>query len=295
MKKSLELKLTGVTNDRHDPSVDLIKYSAIPIMTKFLGSDDGLELKILKRGAKPDGGGEILFRCPSKMKLRPCQWTDPGKIKRIRGIAYSMRVSPSLANRLIETAKGLLLKFLPDVYIYVDHQKGQNAGLSSGYGLTLAAETKSGCVISAEACSLPRGAEDGVTIPEDLAKEAVFKLFDEIYKSGVVDSFGQSLSFHYMALNQADVSKIITGPLHNYSIQYLRYLKQFFHIMFKIEHLKSLENNPKINKEEKHDENDESAMITEDDKDNENLRTGSQKLLITAQGIGYHNLTKTLV
>ena len=40
-----------------------------------------------------------------------------------------MRVSPSLANRLIDTAKGLLLKFLPDVYIYVDHQKGANAGL----------------------------------------------------------------------------------------------------------------------------------------------------------------------
>jgi hypothetical protein len=42
---------------------------------------------------------------------------------------YAMRVSPSLANRLIDTAKGLLLKFLPDVYIYVDHQKGANAGL----------------------------------------------------------------------------------------------------------------------------------------------------------------------
>ena len=42
---------------------------------------------------------------------------------------FAMRVSPSLASRLIETAKGLLLKFLPDVYIYVDHQKGANAGL----------------------------------------------------------------------------------------------------------------------------------------------------------------------
>ncbi|CAF1666174.1 unnamed protein product, partial [Didymodactylos carnosus] len=114
---------------------------------------------ILKRGAKPDGGGEILFRCPTKMKLRPCQWIDGGKIKRIRGVAYAMRVSPSLANRLIETAKGLLLKFIPDVYIYVDHQKGQNAGLSPGYGLTLAAETKNGSVICAEACSIPRGGD----------------------------------------------------------------------------------------------------------------------------------------
>ena len=47
-----------------------------------------------------------------------------------------MRVSPSLANRLIDTAKGLLLKFLPDVYIYVDHQKGANAGLYVALSVT---------------------------------------------------------------------------------------------------------------------------------------------------------------
>ncbi len=56
---------------------------------------------------------------------------------------------------------------------------------SPGYGLTLAAETKNGSVISAESCSIPR-ADDGnatsITIPEELAKEAVNKLLDEIYK-----------------------------------------------------------------------------------------------------------------
>ncbi len=56
---------------------------------------------------------------------------------------------------------------------------------SPGYGLTLAAETKNGSVISAESCSIPRGDESNpttITIPEELAKEAVFKLLDEIYK-----------------------------------------------------------------------------------------------------------------
>ncbi len=56
---------------------------------------------------------------------------------------------------------------------------------SPGYGLTLAAETKNGSVISAESCSIPRANEGDattITIPEELAKEAVFKLFDEIYK-----------------------------------------------------------------------------------------------------------------
>ena len=56
---------------------------------------------------------------------------------------------------------------------------------SPGYGITLAAETKDGSVISAESCSVPR-ANDGdmtaITIPEELAKEAVFKLLNEIYR-----------------------------------------------------------------------------------------------------------------
>ncbi|CAF3007160.1 unnamed protein product [Rotaria sp. Silwood2] len=297
MKTALELRLKGVTNDRDDPSVDLIKYSAIPIMKRFLGSDDGLELKIIKRGAKPNGGGEILFRCPTKMKLRPCQWTDVGKIKRIRGVAYAMRVSPGLANRLIETAKGLLLKFLPDVYIYVDHQKGQNSGLSPGYGLTLAAETKNGSVISAESCSIPRANEGDtttITIPEELAKEAVFKLLDEIYKAGVIDSFGQALTFHYMALNQADVSKVITGPLNSYSMQYLRYLKQFFQIMFKIENVKEITKDEQDKIEHDMNESDEEKNDSDNDDDDE-LKTGSPKILLTAVGIGYHNLTKTLI
>ncbi len=56
---------------------------------------------------------------------------------------------------------------------------------SPGYGLTLAAETKNGSVISAESCSIPRvdeGDPTAISIPEELAKEAVFKLLDEIYK-----------------------------------------------------------------------------------------------------------------
>lgn len=36
----------------------------------------------------PKGGGEILFACPVRKVLQPIQFTDPGKIKRIRGTAY---------------------------------------------------------------------------------------------------------------------------------------------------------------------------------------------------------------
>ena len=52
--------------------------------------------------------------------------------------------------RVVETAKGELLKFLPDVYIYTDHFTGPRSGKSPGFGLTLTAETTTGCFLTAE-------------------------------------------------------------------------------------------------------------------------------------------------
>ena len=75
-------------------------------------------------------------------------------------------------------------------------------------------------------------------------------------------------------------------------MQYLRYLKQFFQIMFKIEPNQSVTSK----KEENSDEETTSSIDEEKEiDDDEQLRTGSSKLLLTAVGIGYHNLTKTLV
>ena len=44
--------------------------------------------QINKRGAAPEGGGEIVFKCPNRQTLKAINFTDPGKVKRIRGIAY---------------------------------------------------------------------------------------------------------------------------------------------------------------------------------------------------------------
>jgi RNA 3'-terminal phosphate cyclase-like protein len=235
-KQPFHIKLTGITNDPVDVSIDYLKYSALPIMKRFLGTDENLEIRILKRGAKPDGGGEVLFRCPTRMKLLPCNLTDPGKIKRIRGVAYAMRVAPAICNRLVETAKGILLKFLPDVYIISDHQKRDNAGKSPAFGITLVAETINGTFLCAEACSLPKGTKNGdPSVPEDIATQAAHNLLEEIYRGGCVDSANQHLAFLYMALNQKDVSRILTGILSPYSIQFLRGMKESFDLMFKVE------------------------------------------------------------
>ena len=44
-------------------------------------------LKIKRRGASLGGGGEVQFLCPIVKQVKTLNFVDPGKIKRIRGIA----------------------------------------------------------------------------------------------------------------------------------------------------------------------------------------------------------------
>ncbi|XP_028830505.1 RNA 3'-terminal phosphate cyclase-like protein [Denticeps clupeoides] len=265
MKNPLRALLKGVTNDQKDPSVDLLKATAIPLMKKFGIDGDGLEIKITKRGMAPGGGGEVLFTCPVRRTIRPVQMTEPGKIKRIRGTAYSVRVSPQMANRIVDSARSILNQFIPDIYIYTDHMKGANSGKSPGFGLTLIAETLNGTFLSAEMVSNPQGQGETI-LPEDLGRKCAKILLEEVYRGGCVDSANQSLALLYMTLGQQDVSKTLLGPLSPYTIEFLRHIRDFFQIMFKIEVKKP----------------------------NEEEMKGGNKVLMTCVGAGYTNISKTL-
>lgn len=89
----------------------------------------------------------------------------------------------------------------------------------------------------------------------------------EIYLGGRVDSTSQSLAILYMSLGPKDVSKLVIGPLSDYLIWFLRHLKDFFGITFKLEPYES-----------------------EDMEDND-----SQKVLLTCVGIGYTNISKRTI
>ena len=101
-KDPLHLTLTGVTNHQLDPSPDMIKQSCLPVLKRFILDDTNLEISVKRRGCAPNGGGAVLFRCPVKKTIRPINFTDQGKIKRIRGTSWACGVSPSVVNRMVE-------------------------------------------------------------------------------------------------------------------------------------------------------------------------------------------------
>jgi len=264
-KTPIDLTLKGITNDALDPSVDALRYTSLPIIRVFLKILDPneVQLKITSRGLRPRGGGSVFFHCPVRRNLKPVQLTDAGRIKRIRGVAYACRVSPQMANRVMESAKGVLLNFLPDVYIHTEHLPGGRSGLSPGFGLTLWAETTNGVFYTGECLSTPTGVEGAEpSIPEEIGKKAAHALFEEVYRGGCVDSSAQGLSLLWMALGENDLSKVTLGPLSPYTIQFLRHLKDILQITFKLDPLSS------------------------------SSRTGSKNILATCVGVGFSNLSK---
>ena len=104
--------LRRLNNSKREKCVGDLTWR-LSVLKRFFLVDDGLELKVQRRGAAPAGGGQVLFTCPIRKLLRPQQVLDQGKIKRVRGVAWATRVSPAVANRMIESAKGVLLKFIP--------------------------------------------------------------------------------------------------------------------------------------------------------------------------------------
>lgn len=214
----------------------------------------------------PLGGGEVHFSCPIRKSLKAIQFTKFGMVKRIRGIVYACKVSPTFANRTVEAAKGVMLNFLPDVYIHTDQNKGKLSGLSPGYGFNLTAETTENVVYAAEILSKTDGSE--VILPEDMGKQVAMKLLDEIYRGGCCDSTFQWLVCLYMTLGQKNVSKFVTGPLSQYTINFLQLIREFLGVTFKLEDFK-----------------DEEA-------DEDEVDQSSNKVIMTCVGIGYSNIAR---
>lgn len=211
-KDTLDITLHGITNPNNDldVSVDIFKSVTIPMLNHF-GINENIHLKVIKRGAPPSGCGTIQFSCPCVPSIKTINLSDEGKIKRIRGISYTSRVSHQMSVRMIENARKLLSDFCDDVYIHTDEFKKSDSGPSSGYGLILVAETTSGCFLSSERMAKPK------EVPEDVSKDAVEIFLLEVLKGGCVDSFNQSIAIFLMALSEEAISTLRIGSLSDYS------------------------------------------------------------------------------
>ncbi|KAJ5232615.1 RNA 3'-terminal phosphate cyclase-like protein [Penicillium chermesinum] len=206
-----------------DMSVDSVRTAILPLYNQF-GIFNNVELRILRRSNPGPhgrgGGGEVQFTFGHQVRLpKTLHLMNPGRIKRIRGVAYSVGVSGSNNARMIETARGVLNPLCPDTYIFADvasapllpapDKSNPNAKkkVGLGFGLSLVAESSTGCLWSADVASPPSGGEP----PEDIGKKCAYQLLETVSKGGCVAPAAATTMLTLMTMGSEDVGRLQVG------------------------------------------------------------------------------------
>lgn len=203
-----------------DVSVDTVRTAILPLYKSF-GIENNIELRILRRSnpgaGGRGGGGEVQLVFGHQVRLpKTIHLLNSGRVKKIRGVAYSTGVAGANNARMIEAARGVLNEFVADTYIFSDvssapfipapERNNANAKKKTGlgFGLSLVAESNTGTLYSADIASPPTGGEP----PEDLGKKCAYQLLESISHGGCVTGVAASTILTLMAMGSEDVGRL---------------------------------------------------------------------------------------
>ncbi|KAL9066400.1 MAG: hypothetical protein Q9157_007160 [Trypethelium eluteriae] len=210
-----------------DISVDSVRTAILPIYEQF-GISGDIELRILRRsnpgyGGK-GGGGEVQLTFGRQVRLpKTLHLLNPGRVKRIRGVAYATGLGGANNARMTEAARGLLNPLVPDTYIYSDVSaapllplEGRAVGkdgkpakrkVGIGFGISLVAYTSTDVLYSADMASPAEGGET----PEDTGRKCALQLLESIEQGGCVSMAAAPTTCILMAMGAEDMGRIQVG------------------------------------------------------------------------------------
>ncbi|EZF28599.1 RNA 3'-terminal phosphate cyclase-like protein [Trichophyton mentagrophytes] len=206
-----------------DMSVDSVRTAILPLFAQF-GISNNVELRVLRRSNPgpngKGGGGEVQLVFGHQVRLpKTLHLLNPGRVKKIRGVAYSTGVSGSNNARMIDVARGVLNPFVSDTYIFSDvssaplvpaperNNPAAKKKIGVGFGLSLVAESSTGCLYSADVASPPSGGQP----PEDIGKQCAYQLLESIATGGCVSKVAAPTMLTLMSMGSEDVGRLQVG------------------------------------------------------------------------------------
>ncbi len=202
--KESNVEIRGGTDVAWSPPIDAIRF-VLSRGLKQMGAD--FEIKLIKRGHYPRGGGIVRIHINPVDYLKPIILLEQGEIKIIRGLSHCVRLPDHVARRQANAAK----KFLEGRGFNVDieleyYPPRKDPHLGPGSGIVLWAETTTNALLEGDALG-ERGKP-----AEKVGEEAARELYDQIIKGGAVDKHHTDQLIVFMALAKG-VSKIRSSEI----------------------------------------------------------------------------------
>ncbi|PNY23726.1 RNA 3'-terminal phosphate cyclase-like protein [Tolypocladium capitatum] len=206
-----------------DVSVDTFRTAILPLFGLFGIPPARIELRVLQRScAGPGGkggGGCVELRFASQVRLPKTLHLNrnPGRIKRIRGVAYCTGVSASNNARMIHSAREVLNPLVSDIHVAAQYDQaplvptdkaGSKRRLGIGFGLSLVAESSSVGVLYSADVVVP---SSGGVVPEEIGKRCAYQLLEAIAQGGCVSQVSASAMLILMAMGSEDVGRLRIG------------------------------------------------------------------------------------
>ncbi|KAJ3177254.1 hypothetical protein HDU87_004505 [Geranomyces variabilis] len=233
------VRFAGPATDLAGNSIDGLRAVNIPLLKEF-----GVFASIDIVGRTAVGarvGGSVTVAVMPPRQLIPAELTTTDIISRVRGVAYSTGLDPTLVALAAEAAETLLKRTVPDTEIAVIASPNEGHTTDKGYGMTLVASADDSHINLAASCTFcPRGEKDYFAFPspENLGVRAGRLLIQQLVKHGSVSTASTPFVLTLLALAQRSghAGAVRVGSLNGKIVQVLRDIKAFFGLEFDLQH-----------------------------------------------------------
>ncbi|KAK2069362.1 hypothetical protein P8C59_003948 [Phyllachora maydis] len=231
-KAPLNIRLGGpgaiTAATARDMSADAVRAAVLPLYAHFgIPTPQRCELRILTRSCAPRRGvlaaGAVELRHAAQVRLpRPLHALHrrPGRVRRVRGVAYCTGTSASGNARMTAAARAVLRGLAPDVHVAAQYDPaplvprtadGESVGrkrAAVGFGISLVAESSAeGVLYAADAAAPPEGG----TTPEEVGTRCALQLLETMAQGGCVTAAAAPTVLALMAMGGEDLGRVRLG------------------------------------------------------------------------------------
>ncbi|WP_069806684.1 RNA 3'-terminal phosphate cyclase [Vulcanisaeta thermophila] len=205
--------ITGGTDVPWSPPIDYVRFVMLPTLSLF---GVNAEVKLLRRGHYPRGGGEVRLTVRPNPELRPVNAVEFGDLVEVRGLSHAVRLPRHVAERQAKSAREHLIKGGVKAPINIEleyYEQGNDPHLGPGSGIVLWAVSSRNLVKGGDALG-ERGKP-----AEAVGEEAAKKLLENLSVNMALDDHMGDMVIPYMALARGrstiGVSRITLHTLTN--------------------------------------------------------------------------------